>query len=261
MARRSPYSAAIAPARRKWPIASEIGPAIGPGALISMLQPSATPFSQDSRNTVNSRLLSSPSANSQPYSTPSTPTGMPLFWIRSRTCWLLIPASKQRLKSVRRSSTASKPPLRAASSAVASGVVSIVHICRARRPNLFIIVTYPIGLESVPDLRKREVSTPLGPLCAARSRQRHTAHNNVSQICLRLRLLAFRCGLKLVASSVGAKLAFVHVGQNRIKTVQRSHDPARHRLSCCPLDRSRAPPQIRRSGFVRSYCRRSGRSG
>ena len=58
-------------------MASAIGPCTGPGALISILQPSATAFSHDSRNTPNSRLLSSPVANSQPYSTPSTPTGMP----------------------------------------------------------------------------------------------------------------------------------------------------------------------------------------
>src|SRR5262249_40748462 len=111
-----------------------------------MSQPSAVAFSQDSRNTLNSRLLSSPSANSQPYSTPSTPTGMPLLRTRSSTSLLLIPASKQRLKSMRRSPTASKPALRAASSAVASGVVSIVHICKARRPNFLVIADMPLGI-------------------------------------------------------------------------------------------------------------------
>src|SRR6185437_4934935 len=129
------YSAATSPASRKYLMASLIGPLTWPGALISVSQPSATAFSQDSLNTLSSRLLSSPVAKSQPYSTPSTPTGMLDFLIRSSTWAFVMPASKQRLKSVRRNSTASKPPCFAASSAVASGVVSIVHIWSARRPN------------------------------------------------------------------------------------------------------------------------------
>ena len=42
--------------------------------------------------------------------------------------------SKQRLKSIRRNSTALKPPAFAASSAVFNGVVSMVHRCSASRP-------------------------------------------------------------------------------------------------------------------------------
>src|SRR5262245_51590538 len=141
----SPYLPQMSAARLRFSIASLFGPAFWPGAHITIGQSSATAFSQVSSSTSNSRTLSVPVANSQPYSQPSVQTGIRAARMRSSTSPFLMPCSKQRSKSSRRSSTASKPAARAAASECSSGVVSTDHVCSANRPNA--PISPPLSLE------------------------------------------------------------------------------------------------------------------
>ena len=71
--------------RFKFSIASLFGPTFCPGAHMISGQSSATALSQVTSRSSNSRVLSSPVANSQPYSQPSVQTGMPAARTMSST--------------------------------------------------------------------------------------------------------------------------------------------------------------------------------
>lgn len=79
--------------RLRFSTASAGVPTFWPGAHITCGQLSATAFSQVSSSTSNSRVLSSPLANSQPYSQPSVQTGISAARTMSSTCPFGMPFS------------------------------------------------------------------------------------------------------------------------------------------------------------------------
>src|SRR4029453_1106417 len=130
-ASRTPSACAMPAASRTLAAEAARSPWPGPTALMTRGQPKAFAVAQDSANTPRSRARSWPSAWSQPISTPTQATASPEALTQPQTSASVLPASRARTKSTRRSSTASHPARLATANASGSGVESSVHVWSA----------------------------------------------------------------------------------------------------------------------------------